>query len=163
MLGRRSRPELKCKAAESHGLVPFAKRILEENLDILKARSPESSLKTEFLYESAKSAVEFDDLLDAAPEQPDTEWCQRILDCYLRHCTFLSRAGIRLLPKHHLMIHGIQSMTSVGNLKKCHTYRGETLNHVIAQIASASHRASFCTATHCKFSVMQQLGLKRSS
>ena len=141
MLGTRSRPELKAKATESHGLVPFAKRILEDNLDILKARSPESSLKTELLYESAKSAVQFDDLLDAAPEQPDTEWSQRILDCYLRHCTFLSRSGIKSLPKHHLMVHGIQSMMSVGNLKKFHTYRGETLNHVIAQIASASHRA----------------------
>ena len=163
MLGSRSRPELKAKAAESHGLVPFAKLLLEENVDALKAGNPESALKTEFLYESAKSAVEFDDLLDAAPEQVDSACCQRLLNCYLRHCSFLNRSGFKLLPKHHLMLHGIQSMTTVGNLKKCHTYRGESLNHTIALIAAASHRASFCTLTHVKFNVMQHLGLKRSS
>jgi hypothetical protein len=118
MLGKKSKPELKAKGAECHGLVAFAVDLLEDNMRALLTLPTDLALKSQLLLEAGKSAVLFDVLLDEAPIQVSDNMIQRQLDAFLRHQMFMERAGEPLYPKHHMMIHGIKQQKTMGSLKK---------------------------------------------
>jgi hypothetical protein len=162
MLGPRWKPFFKGKAKETHCLLEFAVVVLETYLLRFRVALPEVQMEFHFLLEAGKSAMRFDTLIEQFPENVPSEVQNELLQEFLRHEYLFTRAGGDLIPKHHMIIHGIQRSGVLGSLKSYNTYRDENLNKVIAVIARSVHRESFAETTHRKFDIMQRLNLRQA-
>ena len=150
MLGKRTRPEMKTKAAETVGLLKFAVTLLEKYGLFL-------GVDGAALLESGRAAMLFNDIVKSSGRCLDLPTRQRLLTAVLRHSNLFLRAGGVLTPKHHLMLHCVQRTGLKGNPRFYHTYRDESLNGRVARIARTSHRLTFCDTVHRKFRILSRL------
>ena len=153
MLGKKANPTFKAKAAEALSLLPFLVELLEAH----SAKVP--LLCCQLLLASAKAAVRFNEILNSNGRVMPRAAQQELLDTYLRHMVFFERAGGRIVPKHHLLIHAIQRVDRLGNPRFYHTFRDESLNSVIAKIAASCHRNNFSEAVFRKWNILNELGV----
>jgi hypothetical protein len=140
----------------------FAIQLLKDNAVKFAAMSPDIALQAELLLQSGYAALQFDSLLLSVGPRPSHTDRQNLLNAFLRHLSFLNRSGTPLLPKHHLMVHGIHRMKFLGNMRGYSTYRDESLNGVIATIARSCARCVFGFAVHFKFKLMQTLKFRNA-
>ena len=156
MIGKRSAPIFKAKAAETAGVLLFAVRCLENHMAKFEAKSPDVHLCARLLLESGKAALGIEEIMREHDRVlPRAAQC-KLLSLYLRHISLFERAGGDLKPKHHLMVHLWQQTCRHGNPRFYSTYRDESLNGVIARIAKSTHRWSFMDVTHRHYSILQQ-------
>ena len=159
MLGKRSNPELKAKAAETRGLLDFAVELLEKHAAKFRDRPGPKNPKTlhECLLASGKAAQKVEDIIRRGDREMKRETQRELLFHYMRHVNFYSRAGGQLTPKHHLMVHMIQRIGRRGNPRFYATYRDESLNGIIGNIAKYAHRLTFCQTIHFRYALLQEL------
>lgn len=162
MLGTVSKPALNAKAKECQGLLAFVVETLESNLDAICQYKPAEGPRARLLLYSGQQALRFDQLLGELPRRIDHGQRHELLAAYMSHVTLFARAGAALKPKAHAMIHMIQRALELGSPRYYHTYRDESLNRVIANIAASSHRMLFATSIFAKFAVMQELGMRNA-
>ena len=156
-LKKNNSPSLNAKAKETHGLLGFSVLMLQKYKVALVATDSKTSLCAQLLLACGTAAQDFDAVIDNAPSVLTRLMQQDMMCAYLRHMSLFERSGHKLLPKHHKMLHMIQN--AVINPKLHHTYRDESINGVLAEIARAAHRFGFADDCHHKYAYMQQLGL----
>jgi hypothetical protein len=158
MLGQQHDPTLNAKAAEIHGVLLFVIELLEEHIGSFKE---DMSDKATYLLQAGRCAREFDNILNSSGRLVSEEVQTNLFHNYMRHVMFYDRAGGKLHPKHHLMIHLIQRVVKLGNPKLYASYRDESLNGVVARLAQNVHSAAFGDQIHFRFGILRQLGLKQ--
>ena len=151
MLGKRTNPELSAKAAETVGLLDFAVELCRDHGHLFPNN------QGELLYASGKAALDFNRIMREAPRVLSRGQQEAMMTTYLRFTALFDRAGGKLTPKFHLMIHLIQQCGVRGNPRFYPTYRDESINGVIAKLARSSHRSTFADTVHAKFGVLQKL------
>jgi hypothetical protein len=155
MLGPARRPEMKCKAAESRGLLRFTRWLLHRHMPSLAARVGDSHLQAQFLSAAVDAACDFEDSMAEHPRIMPFEARQQTLSHYLRYAHLFQRAGGRISPKNHLLFHSI--IDSDSNPRFNMTYRDEALNGVVARIARSCHRNTFGDTVHYKFAILTEI------
>ena len=151
MLGKRHAPELKTKAAETLGLLPFAVELLE------RFEASLGTMEARFLLASGRAALEVNNIIRDGQRVLSASSQEALMQAYLRHVCMFKRGGGALTPKHHLMFHLVQKTFERGNPKYYHCYRDESLNDIVGKIASTAHRLTFAETVHRKFNVLQAL------
>lgn len=162
MLGNMNKPNLSAKAAETHGLLGFVTHCLTENMQALSLVNASVKLEAELLQASGQAALRFDSLLASPVRKLSADQLHSLLNNLMLHVQLFERAGGRLTPKHHLMVHCVQRAVYLGNPSKYTTYRDESLNGVIARIATACHASTFYEVVHRKLAVVHQLNLPQA-
>ena len=81
-----------------------------------------------------------------------------MLDLSLRHVHLCFQAGMKLIPKHHLLIHCMCRVGLLGNPRKYTTYRPEHVNGVVAGVARSAHLWTFCRTVHRKLAAADAYG-----
>ena len=87
----------------------------------------------------------------------DMGTCQTLLDLTILHISALKRAGVSLIPKHHLWVHMSICIPRFGNPRMYSTFLDESLNAVIAKIAMVTHRANWERQICRRLSVLSKL------
>ena len=154
MLGKRSRPILNAKGAETHGLVDCAVELLGDNMATLEAMGGLVALEARLLHAAGLSAQRFNASMAASRRTIAPDAYNIMFGHYHQFVVLFERAGGWLTPKFHLMYHCIQRSRSQGNPRFSSTYRDESLNGVIARIARSCHRSSWQSMVHHKISYM---------
>ena len=150
MAGKRRHPELKAKAAECSSMLPFLTDFMRRFRDRFDKRDV-----VDLLLESGDAAMRFDELLRTSGRTPTHDERRQIFEAYHTHARAYFEAGGRPTPKHHMMYHMVVSIPRTGNPLYTSTYRDETLNHVLGQIARSAHRSQFCLECHRKLHLLE--------
>ena len=108
-------------------------------------------------HTAGKSAMRFNVLLREMPRFPDRDLQSELLSMMVQHINAIDRAGMKLLPKHHLMIHMILRVRTLGKPKLYSTYFGETTNGVVASVSRSVHVLTFCASVHRKYGALLHL------
>ena len=132
MLGSRDSPELKTKAAETQPLVRWA-------IDLCQKHSFEDSM---LLHAAGLALVEYMGILKAHSFHVPIQACNRLMFLCLRHLNLIQRASVTLVPKHHQWVHLTIKIPIFGNPRFYSTFLDESLNLVVASMASASHQSN---------------------
>ncbi|CAE8617843.1 unnamed protein product, partial [Polarella glacialis] len=158
MLGSADNPRLSAKAAETHGLLKFVVETLakhEHNFE--ESRAPTASL----LLQAGRAAVKFDDTLNQHSGRPvSSEMCQQLLFSFTRFACLFEKAGGKLTPKCHLMVHLADRARTDGHPRAYHTYKDESMNGVIARIAQSCHHATWTESVLRKFTIRSFYGVR---
>jgi len=158
MLGKKSRPFLSAKAAETHGLLEFVVILLDIYMDKL-SKNPDTYIVAQLLKEAGLEALAFDSVLADNPRVMPRSEQQNLFTHYTRFLVLFERAGGNLTPKCHLMYHLIQRVDHSGNARFHMTYKDESLNGVIARIAKSCHRRHWEWNVHRKYNIMLTCGV----
>ena len=157
MIGSTDSPSLHTKAAESHGLLLFVRDLFLQYMEQFNATlSAGMARKGKLLCESAKAAVELEEVFATNTRAMPRQAAQRALLAYCRFLRFYHEAGGPLLPKHHWMFHLVQRALFKGNPRQYTTYRDESFNGEIAKIARSSHRRTWNNVIHWKCQGLHQ-------
>jgi hypothetical protein len=133
---------LKCKAAESRHLVPFAFRLLRN-----AAVSQKLGIKGKHLKCSIGCLIMAYRLMRNSGRRIDSEKLTQLLEKCNRHAR---RAGVNRTPKFHLMRHlGPRSKFS-GNPWRHSAYVDESKNKDVVRLAQSAHVADFNRQLLCK-------------
>ena len=162
MLGTAAKPVLHAKAKECQGLLDFVVELIDMYLPQIRGANPEDAVRAELLLTAGKHALRFEQLISELPRVVSPEQRHTLWSSYLSHVTCFQRAGGDLKPKAHAMSHMLQRTLTLGSPRFYHTYRDESLNRVIANIAARSHRMLFATSIFARFAVMQELGMRNA-
>ena len=156
MLGKPTAPELKAKAAETRGMLPFVVEVLARYLHKFAAKGGEVHLCAQFLHGAGVAALEYEAIQARNSRDMPRADSQALLDVYLRFATLCHRAGLAMTPKHHQVPHMIGQSVWHGNPKSYATYRDESMNGVIARIARMAQRKTFYVVAHTNFHYLLQ-------
>jgi hypothetical protein len=151
MLGPSRAPCFSAKAKETESLVPFTVYILERFQHKFNELSADEQHRTSLLIAAGKAAVSFMNVLNRVDGTPVESQQQLMLDLYLRHMALASDAGMKLMPKHHAMVHMIQRCGALGHPRTYSTYKDESINGVVACIARSAHSWTFAATVHRKY------------
>ena len=156
MLGNQETFSLTAKAAESHGLLRFVHWLLQKHQAEFDNLPEAKSRQLTQLRAASQAALEMDTVLQS-PERPfNREQCQGLFRYYVRFLVLYMRAGGVYRPKCHQLLHMIQRAQFKGNPRLYSTYRDESLNGTVAQIARSAHRRSWANIIHWKLSMYHQ-------
>ena len=64
-----------------------------------------------------------------------------MFDCVKRRISLSQRAGIKLKPKHHLLLHMVHRTAIHGNPAYYATFEDESINRTLKKIGQAAHRS----------------------
>ena len=148
MLGKRKLATIKTKAAETATLLPFAIHLCRIYPAIRNADS---------LLAAGNALQDYLRLLDETPPQVPQFVCQQLLDFCIRHLRLMMHANVQLLPKHHLWCHLTIRIKDAGNPRCYSTFLDESLNKVLANMASASHRARWEERTFFRVQLLPEV------
>ena len=154
MLGKAGKPELKAKAAETHGLLECAVNLLRKYQPQLRACSGNIAVECELLLAAGSAAMRVNEIIGSSPRVMSREALDSTLVSYLHFCTLFDRAGGHITPKFHMLVHCFQRSVLLGNPRFSMTYRDESLNGVVARIAASCHRNTWAETVHCKFNYL---------
>jgi len=84
---------------------------------------------------------EYFDLLDKSPRIVPAATVQKMYDSVKRHFRLARLAGIKLKPKHHLLLHMVQRTLRHGNPGWYATFEDEGINKIVKGIGQAAHRS----------------------
>ena len=155
MLGPVGAPCLNAKGKETHGLLPFSTKMLDKHCDALTALGHGARAKR--LLAAGRAAEDLDEVLRRSPKFPGVEVQQKVLDLLVRHTSLAHAAGVRLLPKHHMMVHMALRMHLHGSPRWYTTFHDEAVNGMVATIGRSTHRWTFEGAVHRKYAQLQLL------
>jgi hypothetical protein len=129
--GKASSESLHTKAAETKGLVPFALHLLRE----AKAGTVPKNL-----IDAGQALQDYFDLLDTSPRIVPPEILQKMYDVVKTHVKLSARVGIKMKPKHHLLLHMVKRTLRHGNPGWYSTFEDEGINRILKQVGKAAHR-----------------------
>ena len=136
MLGKRSKPKLKLKAAETWGFLLWVQHALATIGDRLGEFADACRGATD-------SLVEWMHVLKANGRTLSEGAHERLCNCTIRHLACLRRLGIRLIPKHHMWVHVTVSSRQQGNPRFYWTFLDESLNGKLKKVLRRCHQAAF--------------------
>ena len=149
---------LKCKAAETHGLLGFVVTTLEKYKDRLSAQVGEGSdICFDFLRRAGKAAMSFDEVLSSHERALPNTACDLLFEHYSQFIMLCARAGVPRLPKAHLMFHCIFRAREKGNPRAYTTYIDESCNGAIAKVCRSVHRRGWALAVYRKLEMLEAL------
>ena len=161
MIGSKSKPMLHAKAKESEGMLKFTIHMLSTHQEALSEVSPETKMQTSLLLEAGKAALDIDSVLHSTSSRHMShDQCEGCFYKYLRFAVLFQRAGGTTTPKSHLMIHLFQRAVSKGNPRFYHTYRDESLNKMLANVARSAHRLSWQETVFKKLKLVSRENVK---
>ena len=150
---------LKCKAAETHGLLGFVIQTLQKYQDrLVTNRSDEKRLMFDLLTRAGHACVAFDDVLNQHERILPENAYEDLFRHYSRFINLCCRAGVPLLPKAHLMFHCIHRAQDKGNPRSYSTYIDESYNGAIAKVCRSVHRRGWAFAVYRKLEQLEHLG-----
>ena len=152
MLGKRARPFLTAKAAETHNLLEFAVYLLE--IYKPRFRSEDDIITAALLLSAGRAAMRFDDVMTANQMNMNADAQEELCNSFMHFSTCYMRAGGHSIPKFHLMIHLVQRVCVNGNPRFSTTYKDESLNGVLARIGATCHRRHWEFNVHRKYNFM---------
>ncbi|CAE7238530.1 unnamed protein product [Symbiodinium sp. CCMP2592] len=146
---------LKCKAAETHGLLGFAVETLEKYKTVLQ--NCEQSHMFDLLLRAGRAAEAFDRVMASHTRVFPTDACDSLHQSYHRFIVLCSRAGVPLLPKGHLMFHLVAQASVRGNPRCYSTYIDESYNGAIAKVCRSVHRRNWALAVYRKLEMLESM------
>ena len=146
---------LKCKAAETHGLLRFAVVTLEKYKSVLQ--NCEQSHTFDLLLRAGRAAEAFDRVMAEHTRVFPADACDSLHANYHRFILLCSRAGVPLLPKGHLMFHLVAQASLRGNPRCYSTYIDESYNGAIAKVCRSVHRRNWAMAVYRKLEMLESL------
>ena len=150
MLGKKSKPLLTAKAAETKGLLEFVVLQLQERRAVLETLKPKNRLVGELLLEAGISALKFEHLLKQLPLDINESGRQELSSSFNHFIQCYWKAGGEVKPKVHMMRHLIRRSSGLGNPRSYSQFRNESVNGVLARIARSCHRRSWNIMVHKK-------------
>ena len=149
---------IKCKAAETHGLLAFVVEMLEKyQRELTTTGTGQHKLAFQLLTHAGQSAMSFDAVLARHDRNMTTEASQELFMHYNRFIVLCKRAAVPLLPKAHLMYHAIQRSLTQGNPRTYTTYIDESYNGAIARVCRSVHRRGWAEAVYRKLQMMESM------
>ena len=137
MLGKRNKPKLKLKAAETWGFLLWLQHILGgqvgRNLGELAGAC----------RGAADSLVEWMHIIKTSGRALERDIHERLCNCVVRHLACARRLGMRLLPKHHMWVHVTVGAWRQGNPRFYWTFLDESLNGKLKKVLRRCHQAAF--------------------
>ena len=149
---------LKCKAAETHGLLGFVVETLDKYRNELAG-----TLAFDLLASAGHSALDFDAVLSAHDRSMPIESCRELFSHYNRFIVLCDRAAVPLLPKAHMMYHCVQRSRDKGNPRMYSTYMDESYNGAIARVCRSVHRRNWALAVYRKLEMLEHVQREPSS
>ena len=146
---------LKCKAAETHGLLRFAVMTLEKYHTILQRC--EQSHMFDLLLRAGRAAEAFDHIMAQYSRKIPEDACDELHAKYHRFIQLCCRAGVPVLPKSHLMQHLVAQARQKGNPRTFSTYVDESYNGAIAKVCRSVHRRNWAMAVYRKLEMLEAL------
>ena len=143
---------LRCKAAETHGLLLFVVEMLQKHKNHLAG-----DLQFDLLRSAGHAALDFDAVLNGHDRIFPRESCQSLLNHCNRFILLCERAAIPLLPKAHMMYHCIQRSLEKGNPRMYSTYIDESYNGAIARVCRSVHRRNWAMAVYRKLEMLEHV------
>ena len=137
MLGKTQRPSLNAKAKETHGLLEFTVKMLEDHIGFTD-NQPALKCVWVNLIEAGKAALMFDSIINTDSNVLNETEINDMFVSFQRFACLYANAGGETIPKFHLMFHLIQRSRVLGNPRKHMTYYHENVNGQIAKIALAT-------------------------
>jgi hypothetical protein len=143
MIGSRASPTINCKAAETKHLFFFTVDFLARHV----GKVHPSCGDAQALLDSGVALKKWCHVLTDRPNAHERfvppHLCDELEGYAALHCQLAIDAGIGALPKHHAFRHLTEDIRRKGDPRHYHTYCDESLNGLIAKIASSCHRARF--------------------
>ncbi|CAE7256188.1 unnamed protein product [Symbiodinium sp. CCMP2592] len=146
---------LKCKAAETHGLLRFVVMTLEKYKTVLEGN--ENSHMFDLLRRAGCAAEAFDQIMNEHSRVFPQDACDALHTRYHRFIQLCSRAGVPFLPKGHLMYHLASQARVKGNPRMYSTYVDESYNGAIAKVCRSVHRRHWAMAVYRKLQMLEAL------
>ena len=150
MCNSESDVKLNIKAAESRHLLPF----LLKELNFFA--SGMGDIDVQARIDSGEALEQYMQVLQSESRVVSADGYKALLDCCHTHVQLCPRAGIHLLPKHHLFKHMTRRIARNGNPRYYSTYFDEGLNKVLVGIASSCYRHTFERRLFAKFRWVQK-------
>ena len=158
MLGKQEKPIMHVKAAEARGLLEFTAVTLEKyEPQFAQGRDEHeqqnNTVHGQLLVGAAKAACSFEQILHDSKSNrnmhPDT--IDALMLQYYRFVVLFHRIeDVPYHPKTHLMYHLVQYCRRHGHPLRYHAYSSESMNGVIARIASSCHRTTYAVSIFFK-------------
>ena len=146
---------LKCKAAETHGLLRFVVMTLEKYKEVLQGS--EKPQLFDLLRRAGYAAEAFDQTMNEHNRVFPEDACDALHSHYHRFIQLCSRAGVPFLPKGHLMYHLAFQARQRGNPRTFSTYVDESYNGAIAKVCRSVHRRNWAMAVYRKLQMLEAL------
>lgn len=168
MLGKQDKPMLHCKAAEARGLLEF----IAVTLDKFEPQFPQgrdedeqnnNTLHGQLLLGAAKAACSFEQVLHDTKSNRNMrlDTIDELMLHYYRFVVLFHRIDdVPYQPKTHLMFHLVQYCRRHGHPLRYHAYSSESLNGVIARIASSCHRTTYADSIFFKVHLLKLMERK---
>ena len=81
----------------------------------------------------------FTTLTDKAPMYPDPVAAAKIKAAGVLHIVYAKASGVKILPKHHQLLHLVHSQSNMGNPRRHANWIDESLNKTLSAIAGKAH------------------------
>ena len=135
MIGSSEKFALKTKAAETAVLLRWATAFSTTYSNRLT--------KGDVLSAAGQSLERYMKILREAPVQVPRNQRQELLDLCVRHLVLMGLADVKYIPKSNLFVILTLRIARCGNPRSYSTFMDESLNLVIAAVASAAHQATW--------------------
>ena len=135
MVGESNDVTLKTKGAETGTLVRWASVWCDS--DLASERLPHAA---EFAS-AGQCLVEYMDILRSHGFNVPWDACLRLMFLAVRHLNLMSEAQQLFQPKSHMLVHLTRRIPQMGNPRCYSCFADESLNLVVAGLASVAHRA----------------------
>ena len=140
MIGKPGEQCLAIKAAESGTFIEFCR----DELRFYAARVSEPfKEQAAALLAVLESLVDLRDTMRAAPRVLSLDQLQRLTDAATRAFSFREAAGIKFVPKWHMMLELVHDAGTLGNPQVWTTFLDEDYNGKLKDMASSLHRATW--------------------
>lgn len=151
MIGKGENPQFNAKGSETKNMLPWLIEVFDKYADEFNALANDDlKARLDFAKESCIAASEFEDILRSHDRYMSASDIQDLLSKYMRFESLYARAGGNYVQKHHLMIHCIRDASVFGNPKYYTTYRSESFNGILANIARNCASATFYADMHIR-------------
>eukprot|EP00959_Pyramimonas_sp_CCMP1952_P457780 9475503-Pyramimonas_sp.AAC.1 len=135
MLGTRSAPALKTKAAETGVLTRWAVEFCRT--------SGARMVRAKVMMNAGECLLEYARILKESPHHVEPAKYDRLVFLCLRHLALMGDVGGGYLPKAHMWVHMTLKIPECGNPRTYITFHDESLNLVLAGVAAAAHRSTW--------------------
>ena len=159
MLGERSNPMFKGKAAECKGMLGFILHVFRQHVKQFEKLPPEMHTKYKTLQAAAVAANAFEQSLSGPNHERrySVPQVQEMLDNYTRFLKLYLASGATPKPKFHFLFHTIIASLQRGSPKAYHTYHDESVNGVISNVAETCYRLTWQEAVFLKIDLYDEV------
>ena len=137
MVGTKSRPKLKTKAAETWGLLIFLTEMLTKYAADVGAQAHR-------LREAGSAAIRHLEVCIASPGVMPTHAVQELYDTMVKHLRLIEGLNLET-PKHHLWTHLVAQSQWLGNPRTFQNFLNESDNKTLKMVCRHASQATFET------------------